>query len=67
MSIDVRLIQAPPEYSQTNEQLFRRDMELTISRAIDLLAAIADGSNVSSSQAHKHHQYLPTLGVTRFT
>ena len=63
MASTPQLRQAPPEYNQAAEHLFRRELENILVIALAVADSISTGTAPLASHTHKRHQYLPSVGV----
>jgi hypothetical protein len=60
------LRRAPNSYYMNDENLFRRELEMILAVAIEVVGSIMDGTNSISSTTHKRGTYRPTVGVVSY-
>jgi hypothetical protein len=57
------LLRAPDEYSKEMENLFRRELEIILSIAIQVAGAVASGDSSIMSSTIKRQAYMPPVGI----
>ena len=63
MAATPQLMQAPPEYNQASEALFRRELENILVIAMAIAENVATGTAPLASHTSKRHQYLPAVAI----
>lgn len=62
MAATPQLRQAPAEYNQQAEHLFRRELENILVIALAIAENVASGEAPVASHTSKRHQYIPSVG-----
>jgi hypothetical protein len=57
------VLRAPAEYSQQEQDFFRRELENFILNALSYVISVSNGTDTQSSLTHKRNQYMPTNGI----